>query len=285
MPRRHPLDKYTLISELGTVVLNVLRRGTLVIAAVAGAMTIWLLLQGAFGATAFAYMAIGLCICLVIWQTGGVGLPLVPMIALQHFIIYALPIFNHNETIRDYPEDLVTSAGVEVLIFLVSMGVSWYAGMNVMQLSKGFSYPISVFDQKGNLALKKLGIGLVIGTNRLRGLGPRGNDPNLHRASAVGHFLHLLGDGQCGYARRIFPHGDDRRDGNREPGDEGGLLAIACGQLRCRALGPIALACLRASMRRLPWAVLVERAPPVEARHCSRASVGLPSDRQGGYEE
>jgi len=142
----------------------VLKRQLLLIVLVVFALNLTLAYRGYPGLSGFAYISAGLCFCLVVWRSGGLGLPLVPVLATQHFLVYALPIFNRNATLLDYPLALIDEAGFEVFVFLLAMGSSWYVGMQMLTPSRGPSHVIVAFERDSMGALRKVGIGLMVGS-------------------------------------------------------------------------------------------------------------------------
>lgn len=64
------------------------------------------------------------------------GLPLLPLFAVQHLVIYALPLVVSNPTIAMCQPATVSAAGLAVLLFLAACGAGWAIGKSFVQ-SKG----------------------------------------------------------------------------------------------------------------------------------------------------
>ena len=90
--RPRPLDRYTQIGDLADSVRWLVQRSLLPLAVVLAAESVFLLATGSRGATAFALIALGTVIVLGAWRGKGIGLPVVPLIAIQNLIVYGLPI-------------------------------------------------------------------------------------------------------------------------------------------------------------------------------------------------
>jgi hypothetical protein len=150
--------------ELGLAIRSVLDRGIFGVVVVVIAMSVTIGLKGYPGLTGFSLISAGLCLCLLLWRRAGIGLPLLPVLAIQHFVVYGYPIFNHNETLADYPEALVNGAGMETFAFLATLGFAWFSGMQLIRPSRGFAHVITAFDRQGIAALRKVGIGLAVGS-------------------------------------------------------------------------------------------------------------------------
>lgn len=161
LPQR--LDRYTQISELGGTMHVFLRRGIFFIATIVAILTIRLYLQDAPGWLGLFYIGIGACIALKVWQSFGIGLPLLPMVAIQHLAVYGLPLYNRDETTASYAESFLNQAGLEILVFLVSTTIAWRFGMQVFFPSKPYAYALRMFIVDGNSTLRKVGMGLVGG--------------------------------------------------------------------------------------------------------------------------
>jgi len=166
---------------------------------------LYLSLSGQPGAKALAFIGFGSLAALVIWKSKAIGLPLMPMMAIQSLIIYGMPIVAAHENIGRFPADFVVEAGMEVLIFNLTMAVTWWVGMNLFRPSRPVSFVLQEFNKSGASALGRLGF-IMLGTATLfeifQGLNllgalyqvmPSGSDSILQTlvsvASACGLFL------------------------------------------------------------------------------------------------
>jgi hypothetical protein len=158
------LDNYTLIGDLGAVVKQLLKRGVALFGVLAAIITTILFFQDNPGWLAVLSMSVGCVIVLASWQAGGVGLPLVPMLAMQHFIAYGLPIITDNEKLLLYPLKDQTQAGFEVCLFMLALVTAWHFGMQVFQPRKSMCYALHAFSQDNQATRARMGIMLVLFT-------------------------------------------------------------------------------------------------------------------------
>jgi hypothetical protein len=156
------LDSYTLIGDLGEVVKALLKRGVVIFAVIAAIITTILFFQDNPGWLAVLWMSVGCVTALAIWQAGGVGLPLVPMLAMQHFIAYGLPIITDNEKLALYPLEYQTQAGFQVCVFLVALVAAWRFGMQVFYPRKTTAYALKAFSRDNQASRIRMGITLVL---------------------------------------------------------------------------------------------------------------------------
>lgn len=100
------------------------RTNTLILAAlVAGSLLLYSQLPH-FGA--LAWIVIGVTLPFLIWRRMRYpGLPLVCIVALQTFAIFAVPILTQNPSLELYSSEEVYQAGVEIFLFCASLALSW----------------------------------------------------------------------------------------------------------------------------------------------------------------
>jgi hypothetical protein len=113
------------------------------------------------GARAFGSIAAGSGLVLSLWPRGAVGLPVVPMLALQHLLVYGLPIVTRNATLAEYPQGDLDQAGWEVFAFSLSLGASWFLSMQVFTPSQGASHALDRPGQDSGRRLSAAGFALV----------------------------------------------------------------------------------------------------------------------------
>jgi hypothetical protein len=155
------LDRYTRISELSDALHRMLRTGIPIITAIILLLVLKLFLTNASGWLSLLCIGAGTCLALVAWQSGGIGLPLLPLVAIQHFVVYGIPIVNRTETVVSYPESLIDEGGVEVFTMLVAAVVAWRIGMQVFRPGKPIAHTMRVFATEGNYVLNRIGIALI----------------------------------------------------------------------------------------------------------------------------
>ena len=163
--RPRPLDRYTQIGDLADSVRWLIRRALLPASVVLGGESAYLFFTGSRGATAFALIALGTVIVLGLWRAKGIGLPIVPLIAIQNLIVYGLPIVIGHEVLSNYPASFTTKAGIDVLVFSCSLIAAWRMGMTFFHPASAMSYALHGFKQEGADRLKRVGFGLILGSS------------------------------------------------------------------------------------------------------------------------
>ncbi|ACB76037.1 hypothetical protein [Opitutus terrae] len=161
--RPRQLDRYTQINELALAVRAFLRPGMLVTTGIVLLAAGKLYHDGQPGVTSLLLMGLGTLFCLRIWSGSAIGLPLLPLVAVQHLVVYGLPLFTQNETVTMYPPESITQAGVEILVFLGALGAAWKLGMNLARPARPYAYALEMFvTGEPNAKLNRLGLGLVV---------------------------------------------------------------------------------------------------------------------------
>jgi hypothetical protein len=219
---RQSLDRYTTIGDLSEKVRKALKTMLVPVAAAMVLECSILAVTGSQGAAAFALMCAGTFFILVTWANDGIGVPLMPMMAAQTLIIYGVPIMAKHEVILTYPSEYVFSAGMEVMVFCLSMTVSWLIGMRTWVPSRPVSYALQELNKSGAKGWARLGFGMVAGSTAvqvLEGLGilngvfallPPGADSIISTliavAAACGFFLvsMIVGGGSATYLENLI---------------------------------------------------------------------------------
>ena len=143
--RAHTLDRYTLVSELGEVVRAIIRRGLIPLALAAVLVPALMFFQNDPGYLAIFWMGGSTILALGVWQTKAVGIPLLPMMAVQHLATFGVPLLSHNEHLDRYSVSYRTQAGVEVGVFIVAMTLAWRFGMELFRTRETRCYALRAF--------------------------------------------------------------------------------------------------------------------------------------------
>ena len=215
------LNRYALIGDVGVRARYVIKRALWPIATIL-AVELAILGLSADPATAcFFLIGLGCILALAVWANFGEGLPILPLLALENLVAYALPIAMHNENVVTYSADQLTSAGIEVFLSSVAMALTWRATMIMMNPASALCYALQGFDQKAG-KLARLAFTLVVLSTSyeiLRSAGvlniflallPSGSDSILHvltsAASACGFFLSgmMLGRNEVSRYQRLM---------------------------------------------------------------------------------
>jgi len=155
------IDRYTEIGALAEKVRNAIRKLIFPLSVfLVGVSAIFAFSEQA-GAGAFALICFSGCLALAIWSSEAVGLPLLPIMIVQSMIIYAVPIAAKHEVILNYPADFVLNAGVEVMVFNLTMVAAWKFAMQVFRPSPPVSYALHEFNRSGIKGWARLGFVLV----------------------------------------------------------------------------------------------------------------------------
>jgi hypothetical protein len=154
--------RYAKMSELGTRARRALKPAIPALALLLGGVALYQISMGRPGGIALALIALGACISLAAWRASGKGLPLMPVIVLQHVIIYALPLVVMQETVSAYPQEYITQAGIELLIFFIALTVAWRMGMQLFPSFQPVCYGLQELKSGGTTKLARIGFGLII---------------------------------------------------------------------------------------------------------------------------
>jgi hypothetical protein len=161
MKPRLQLDRYTTMGDLTSSVRLMLRRANYVIIALLAVAVAYLFFTNAPGATAFLMIAAGAAIVLLAWTGKAIGLPLLPMLAVQHLVAYGLPILVHHKIVTAYPAEHVVTAGLDVLIFLGTAAIAWRLGLQILPPGSARAFALEGIDREGIQGLKRLGFSLI----------------------------------------------------------------------------------------------------------------------------
>jgi hypothetical protein len=170
----NPIDRYTEIGELSMKVRSAVRRIMVPLTVLLAMESAYLAIMDRPGATAFFLMAVGTIGALYVWSQTGIGLPLMPVMAIQSLFIYGVPIAAGHENILTYPPKFVFQASIEVLVFCIAMSVSWYMAMKMLHPSPPVSHAMNEFNREGVKGWGRLGFGMIVATTGfevLRGVG------------------------------------------------------------------------------------------------------------------
>lgn len=157
----HRLDRYTDIGALSSKVRAVIKRLILPLAIILASESLYLIASSRPGSGALALISAGTFLCLYVWSRGGIGLPLMPMIAIQTLVIYGVPIIASHDVILAYPPSFVSNAGLEVLVFGVAMSLAWSFGMKTFRPSPPICFALHQFNRAGVKGWARLGFGMI----------------------------------------------------------------------------------------------------------------------------
>ena len=156
------IDRYTTMGEIAQRVRVVVNRGywptiTLLFLGIARIAYH----DGGVAALSFALISLGCGLSLAVWRHKGIGLPLVPMFALQQLIAYGLPLITGHEIVREYSDEYVARAGLEVSVFLGCLAGSWRLGMQAFSPSRPLCYALHGLASRGLEGLSRIGFYLI----------------------------------------------------------------------------------------------------------------------------
>ena len=157
------LDRYTEIGALSGKGKRFIKRINPFFAIALGLESLNLWNSGNAGAGAFALMGAGCCLATAAWSSGGIGLPLLPMMAIQGLVIYGVPIAVSHDVISNYPPEFVWSSGIELFVFNIAMVIAWRAGMQIFSPSPPVCRALHDFDRAGVMGWTKLGFSMIVG--------------------------------------------------------------------------------------------------------------------------
>jgi hypothetical protein len=158
------IDENTRIGDLSVNLRHFIRQTWVWMIVLLGTVSLYLAISGNIGAIAFFLCACATTISISTWAANGVGVPLLPTLALQHLIVYGVPILSKNEEAYAYPESYFNAAGAELLLFLLSMTTVWYAGIRLFPASRAFSYTLTMLRSGGYQLFNRIGLILILFT-------------------------------------------------------------------------------------------------------------------------
>ncbi len=150
------------MGELCTKVKSATRRMLYPAAFLLAVESAYLWFQGRSGAEAFFLISLGTCLVVGVWSVGAIGLPLLPLVAVQALVIYGLPIAVGHDVLNDYRPAYILKAGEELLIFDLAMVLSWGFFMRAIHPSPPISYALDELKLEDSNAWKRMGFALVI---------------------------------------------------------------------------------------------------------------------------
>lgn len=154
------LGSFAVIGDLARSTRLLLRSCLLPLACVLAAETAYLIESDHPGGIAFALISLGACLVLGVWRGAGIGLPVIPVLAIQHLVAYGLPIVTGNETLRQYQPLELDAAGGEVLCFCISLTLAWRLGMRGFSPAPAVSY--ALVDYAGDRGGKLTRLGYIL---------------------------------------------------------------------------------------------------------------------------
>lgn len=156
------LDRYTQLGELAVNTGRLIKLSMIWLIMVVCGGCLWMAVNGYPGVVSFALMSVATCLSLDVWRRFCNGLPMLPMLTIQHFVIFGLPLVTGHEVTALYPESYLTKSGLEVLTLLLSMTVFWRIGMQLFQPSPPVSLALHAITHEGMPGLGRLGFKLVL---------------------------------------------------------------------------------------------------------------------------
>lgn len=156
------LDRYTQIGDLAANVRWLLGRTLWPLGLLLSAEVAYLAFSGKPGALAFALISIGTLVVFGVWRSRGIGLPVVPILGLQHLIAYGMPIVIQHEVVRNYPSGHLIQGGLEVLVFCCSLAATWHFGIRAFRPAPAVSYALQGLSQQGSAKLRRMGFSLIV---------------------------------------------------------------------------------------------------------------------------
>lgn len=159
------IDRFTVTSDLAVGARKVVKYSAAPVLILSALASCYLLVTGQPGAVAVGCMGLGAALVFFAWKDLGCSVPLIPLIAVQHLVIYGLPIVIGNETVVQYPETLLRQSGFELLVFFAALAAGWRAGMQFIAPSAPISRALRIITVEGNSGLQRIGYSLILFTS------------------------------------------------------------------------------------------------------------------------
>jgi len=161
LSQRRGIDRYTQLADLAPGVRQLISRSLPPLSGILILVAAYLAVNHSSGTFAFAFISMGFCIVLSAWAKSGIGVPLLPIMAVQHLVAYALPIVQNNATALAYPQGYLNQAGIEVLIFFTALTGGWHFGMQAFRPAPPIAHSLRIMSHAGGGGLRKIGYGLI----------------------------------------------------------------------------------------------------------------------------
>lgn len=156
------LDRYTSMGDVTRLVRGALARSFPWMVALLSIAEIYLFAERSSDlAIAFGLIAVSTAIAIAVWNGRAIGIPILPVLAAQHLLTYALPLFTDYMGTMRYSSPQVVKAGWEVAAFLLATTAAWRFGMTAMRPSSALSFVLIGIDREGVKGLTRLGMSLI----------------------------------------------------------------------------------------------------------------------------
>jgi hypothetical protein len=152
----------TRMRDLTRGIARLTGRSLTAIGVVLGGLSLYLYVSGKPGAVSFFLISAGTVGALKVWSSRAIGVPLAPMVLVQQIFLYAMPILVNPGLMAQYPESLITTAGLEVLVYSLAFAVSWAMAMGAMRSSPPICYALTEMKRDGAGKLRVLSLGLIV---------------------------------------------------------------------------------------------------------------------------
>ncbi|AOS45734.1 hypothetical protein Verru16b_02821 [Lacunisphaera limnophila] len=160
-PDGQTLDRHLTFQEIVLPLRQRLRTSLLPLAALCVLIMIPLWYDNNPGLLGYILIALGAWLSLAVWSAHGMGLPMLPMLVLQTLFTFALPIITRNETLDHYPAELLLPAGLDVLLFCLTMTGTWALLIRQLQPGAPYCYALQGFQKDGVKKLRGIGLTLI----------------------------------------------------------------------------------------------------------------------------
>lgn len=151
----------TRLSDLGAQLRALLRRAFPVVLLALSGVSAYLFMSNRPGALTFALLSGGVLFGLGAWRTAGIGLPMLPMMCVQHLVAYGIPILVRHPVVQAYPTDVSTQTGIELLLFLAAMTGGWWLGLHSTQRGRPVAHLLNIMITGGMDGLRRLGFRMI----------------------------------------------------------------------------------------------------------------------------
>lgn len=158
----HQLDRYAQIGDLAGIVRTLLAKSLVPLTVLLSLEFAILWFSGHPGTLCFGWLSIGSLLVLTVWRHGGVGLPVIPLLAVENLLVYGVPIAVSNPVVMSYGEADLIDAGIEIFVFSAALTAAWRFGMAAFGFSSPRCFALQGFNDEKMVKLSRLGFRLAV---------------------------------------------------------------------------------------------------------------------------
>lgn len=160
---QQPLTNIT-CAEIGEGLRAAMAKWFKVIIGFAIASLGWGILSNSGNLWPVAKLAVGGLFMIAVWQRGPRhGIPVILILALQTFLVFALPLIVGNESVEAFSAQAIDQATTEVLVYCFMLTVGWSVGIRKLSPRRIKLHPFQFLEEDSTNKVVKFGFSLLFG--------------------------------------------------------------------------------------------------------------------------